>query len=74
MQVYRKEGALKVAYPLECRNISKVIRVEVHISVSINLITQKTKTIKTKTFFYLHKIFTQNLRTLNIIRRKITKN
>ena len=52
MQVYRKEGALKVAYPLQCRNISKVIRVEVHISVSMNLITQKTKT------KYLHKIYT----------------
>ena len=46
--------ALKVTYPLVCRNIWKEKRVEMYISTSIKSITQKTKSMNTKTFFFIY--------------------
>ena len=57
MRVYT---ALKVAYPLGCRNISKVIKSRN--SVSYKSITQKTKSMKIKTFLTYTK-YLQNLHT-----------
>ena len=54
-QLYRKRVniLLKVAYQMGCRNIRKVNKVEVYVSVSIKSITQNNKSMNTKTF-YLH--------------------